>query len=109
MTLKAGREAEKGGIRDRPVPQRSRQALDSQDALEREAADDLGLPEEPPEGVEWVPLEGLDGPGDDDEVGERQGSQPEQDSPGDDALLSQEELYEGISSPDESGAGRRGE
>jgi hypothetical protein len=69
-------------------------------------ADDNGPPE-PPDDVELVGLEGLDGTPDEDEVAEAQGSEPEQDSPGDTAVLTQEELYEGLSSDREPDAKRK--
>ena len=55
-------------------------------------------PSGPPKGIELLGLESLEGEADDAEVAESASSDPEDDSPGDDALLEQEELYEGISS-----------
>jgi|GEM_PF-7016178 len=47
---------------------------------------------------EFVGLEALDPPGDSDEIAEHESDDPTLDTPGDDAVLEQEELYEGISS-----------
>jgi len=107
MTAKAGKGAERKPSRGPEGPLRSRQAGDSRDAQDREDADELGLPEET-EGVELLPLEGLEPSVDDSELAEVQGSEPEQDSPGDTAVLEQEELYEGISSDREPDSKRKG-
>jgi hypothetical protein len=106
MTAKAGKGAERKAPKGPEGPLRSRQAGASKDAQDREDADDPGLAEAA-DGVELVPLEGLDGPADGDEVSESQGSDPAQDSPGDTAVLEQEELYEGISSDGEPDAKRK--
>lgn len=97
MTAKEGRSADKKPPKGPDGPLRSRQALAGKDALEREAADDPGLPEAP-EGIEEPPLDSLDPHGDPDELSELEDPGPERDSPGDSALLVKEELYEGISS-----------
>ena len=55
-------------------------------------------PMDAPAGTEFVGLEQLDPEADDNEVQDAAGSEPEMDSPGDNAVLDQEELYEGISS-----------
>jgi hypothetical protein len=47
--------------------------------------------------VELVGLERLDPEKDESEVADVAGSEPTADSPGDEALLEQEEIYEGIS------------
>ena len=107
MAAKAGKVAERKIPKASEGPLRSRQVGFSRDAKDREDADDPGLPEAP-EGVELVRLEGPEGPADEDEVSEIQGSQPEQDSPGDTAVLEQEELYEGISSDGEPDEKRKG-
>ena len=107
MTAKAGKGAERKPPKGPEAPLRSRQAGDSREARDREAADDLGLPDEPG-GVELLPLEGLEPSIDDSELSETQGSGPEQDSPGDTAVLAQEELYEGISSDREPDSRRKG-
>jgi hypothetical protein len=106
MTAKAGKGADRKAPRTPEGPLRSRQVGASRDAQDREDADDPGLPEAP-DGVELLPLESLDGAADEDEVSEIQGSEPEQDSPGDTAVLEQEELYEGISSAGEPDAKRK--
>jgi hypothetical protein len=106
MTAKAGRGADWKAPKGPEGPLRSRQAGASRDAQDREDADDPGLPEAP-DGVELVALDGLDGALDGDEVSERLGSEPEQDSPGDTAVLEQEEFYEGISSDGEPDAKRK--
>jgi hypothetical protein len=107
VTAKAGKGAERKAPKAPEGPLRSRQVGASRDAKDREDADDPGLPEAP-EGVELVPLERLEGRADEDEVSQTQGSEPEQDSPGDTAVLEQEELYEGISSDEEPDEKRKG-
>lgn len=106
MTAKAGKGADRKAPKGPEGPLRSRQVGASQDAQDREDADDPGLPEDP-DGVQLVSLEDLDGAPDEDEVSGRQASEPEQDSPGDSAVLEQEELYEGISSAGEPDAKRK--
>jgi hypothetical protein len=50
------------------------------------------------EDIEFVGLEALDPAADESEVSGSDADEPGMDSPGDDAVLEQEELYEGISS-----------
>jgi hypothetical protein len=50
------------------------------------------------EGIEFVGLASVELKKDDAEVQAKAGSDPASDSPGDDAILEQEELYEGLSS-----------
>jgi hypothetical protein len=107
MTAKAGKGADWKGPKAPEGPLRSRQSVAGKDRQDREDADDPGLPEEP-DGVELLPLESAEGAADGDEVSGTQGSEPEQDSPGDSAVLEQEELYEGISSDGEPDEKRKG-
>ncbi|MGH7442468.1 MAG: hypothetical protein ACREKE_07345 [bacterium] len=57
-----------------------------------------GLVPMAPEGVEMVSLDALEPQTDASEISKQQMSDPTADSPGDNAILEQEELYEGISS-----------
>ena len=59
---------------------------------------DAAEPSEAPEGVEFVDLEKLEPEEDASELSAVESGEPEQDSPGDDAVLDQEELYMGLSS-----------
>jgi len=65
-------------------------------------------PAGPPEGVELVDLANLEPEADAAELSDHVSTDPETDSPGDDAILEQEELYEGISSQDQP-SGKRNE
>jgi hypothetical protein len=51
-----------------------------------------------PKGVKFVGLEDLDPEEDDSELQDHESALPTADSPGDDAILEQEELYQGLSS-----------
>jgi hypothetical protein len=57
-----------------------------------------GEPSEAPDGIEFVGLEKLEPEEDPAELSSRENEEPEQDSPGDDAVLDQEERYLGLSS-----------
>ncbi|HTB21803.1 MAG TPA: hypothetical protein VK914_03760 [bacterium] len=59
---------------------------------------DAEEPSEAPQGVEFVDLEKLEPDDDASELSGRESEEPGRDSPGDDAVLDQEELYLGISS-----------
>lgn len=107
MTAKVGKGAERKAVKAPEPALRSRQASLSKASREWEKDDDPG-PEEAPEGVELLPLESLEPAADESEVAETAGSEPEQDSPGDTAVLEQEELYEGISSGSEPDGKREG-